>query len=115
MESVTRGETGDFPVLALNCGSSSLKFGFYLCGAQTAKLVCEGEAEEIGGAHSSFWITLPDGSKRQERTGFSDHAAALTHALDSANQSGASNRVRYETLCSSISPPQISCAKTTFD
>jgi len=89
MESVTGGQTKDLPVLALNCGSSSLKFGFYRCGPHAAKLICEGEAEEIGSPHSSFWMTLPDGSKRRERIGFSDHAAALAHALNAADECGA--------------------------
>lgn len=46
-------------ILALNCGSSSLKFGLYRSGAGGPVLVREGEAEEIG-----------------------DHAAALAHALE---------------------------------
>ena len=46
-------------ILALNCGSSSLKFGLYRSGAGGPVLVREGEAEEI-----------------------EDHAAALAHALE---------------------------------
>src|SRR2546423_2845083 len=46
-------------ILALNCGSSSLKFGLYRGGAGGPLLVREGEAQEI-----------------------SDHAAALAHVLE---------------------------------
>jgi acetate kinase len=46
-------------ILALNCGSSSLKYGLYSSGAGGPVLVREGEAEEIR-----------------------DHAAALAHALE---------------------------------
>ena len=52
-------------ILALNCGSSSLKFGLYRSAEGGPLLVREGEAEEIGGEHSS----IPD------------HATALAHAL----------------------------------
>jgi len=34
-------------ILALNCGSSSLKYGAYRVTGKDAQLVCEGEAEEI--------------------------------------------------------------------
>ena len=36
-------------ILALNCGSSSLKFGVYtVSDSNRAELLCEGEAEEVG-------------------------------------------------------------------
>lgn len=43
-------------ILALNCGSSSLKFGLYLSDTESVRLICEGEAEEIGKSTSSFWF-----------------------------------------------------------
>jgi acetate kinase len=52
-------------ILALNCGSSSLKFGLYRSGAGEPLLVREGEAGEIR-----------------------DHAAALAHALETLDISG---------------------------
>jgi acetate kinase len=54
-------------ILALNCGSSSLKFGLYRSAPGGPLLVREGEAEEIG---------------RKE----SDHPAALAHALEIVNK-----------------------------
>jgi acetate kinase len=54
-------------ILALNCGSSSLKFGLYRGGASEPLLVREGEAEEIG------------------RKG-ADYATALAHALEIVNE-----------------------------
>lgn len=57
-------------ILALNCGSSSLKFGVYRTGAGEPELASEGEVEEIGRKNSSF----------------PDHAVALSHALESIGQ-----------------------------
>jgi acetate kinase len=53
-------------VLALNCGSSSLKFGLYEAAANRAMAIYQGEAEEIGSASAA----LPN------------HEAALGYALD---------------------------------
>lgn len=53
-------------ILALNCGSSSLKFGAYRVADGHPILAYEGEAEEIGRPCSPF----------------PDHAAALAHAFE---------------------------------
>ena len=75
------------PILALNCGSSSLKFGLYGCDTDTARLICEGEAEEIGKSTSSFWFkTSEEAEKRTERVGLQDHASALKRALENIKQ-----------------------------
>ncbi len=58
-------------VLALNCGSSSLKFGLYRSRDGGPELLREGEAEEIGGRNSST----------------PDHAAALGQALAIVDES----------------------------
>jgi acetate kinase len=58
-------------ILALNCGSSSLKFGLYRSAEGGPSLVREGEAEEIGTKNSS----IPD------------YRAALAHALAILNES----------------------------
>ncbi len=115
MGAVTESTTGHLPVLALNCGSSSLKFGMYDCEMPLAdargsvlpalcteprrlgrvgdelrvKLICEGEAEEIGGENSSFWVNAPGGAKRKEQIRLSDHSTALGRALDALNDCGA--------------------------
>lgn len=52
-------------ILALNCGSSSLKYGVYRAGDKDPELVCEGEAEEI-----------------------KDHGLALQEALEGLAQKG---------------------------
>jgi len=72
----------ELPVLALNCGSSSLKFGLYLCQKQHATLAWEGEAEEIGRENSSFWATTDDGKRQKERINLPNHVAALAYAID---------------------------------
>ncbi len=57
--------------------------------ARSWNLVCEGEAEEIGGEHGSFWMrTSKDGDKRTEKLALPDHAAAVRHALDALKQCG---------------------------
>jgi acetate kinase len=66
--------------LALNCGSSSLKFGVYRAGAKDPELVCEGEAEEIGRPNASMWFRYGD-AKKEEPIDCPDHGAALAHAL----------------------------------
>ncbi len=53
-------------ILALNCGSSSLKFGAYRSKGLAAELIAEGEAEEIGASGSKF----------------RNHVEALSYAFD---------------------------------
>jgi acetate kinase len=57
MISVPEHKAGDRPelkVLALNSGSSSLKFGLYHVGPTRTDMLISGEAEDIGGAKSKF-------------------------------------------------------------
>lgn len=61
-------------VLALNCGSSSLKFGAYRSDGLVAEVIAEGEAQEIGGGGSSF----------------RNHVDALSHAFDVLEKRGLS-------------------------
>lgn len=76
-------------VLALNCGSSSLKFGLYRVSDANASLLCEGEAEEIGGTHGQFWFRRePAEGKRKQALALSDHDAALQHAFVMLKASG---------------------------
>lgn len=86
MERVSAGAAAQ-TILALNCGSSSLKFGIYSCDSAAVKLVGEGEAEEIGREHTSFWFAT--GGKRQtEQIRLADHASALSRALIVLNEHG---------------------------
>lgn len=72
------------PVLALNCGSSSLKFGLYRSQGAHLELLCEGEAEQIGDAGGSFWSKpAGTGESRLEKIKFRDHTEAARHALES--------------------------------
>lgn len=43
-------------ILALNSGSSSLKFGLFAAQFGEVHLLCSGAAEEIGSDHAHFWI-----------------------------------------------------------
>ena len=77
-------------VLALNCGSSSLKFGLYRVTADDASLLFEGEAEEIGSTRAQFWIRHKSNEDKHRRAGaIPDHQAALAQALQSLKESGA--------------------------
>lgn len=78
-------------ILALNCGSSSLKFGLYKTGEGEPKLICEGEAEQVGKDGSSFWFKPDAKTKRQEqKLNLSTHAEALQQALKTLKENGAS-------------------------
>ena len=71
------------PILALNCGSSSLKFGLYDVDLASARLIVEGEAEEIGSRYSHFWLRKADDKNKPAVLPLSlkDHAAAFQHGL----------------------------------
>ncbi len=71
-------------VLALNCGSSSLKFGVFSDG----KLSLEGEAEEVGRESSSFWTRSGEGQKQEGREAIADHQAAVQMALKAIHDAG---------------------------
>ena len=76
-------------ILALNCGSSSLKFGLYAAGEGEPKLICEGEAEKVGNDDSNFWFKLATKADKQEqKLRLSTHAEALEHALHVLKESG---------------------------
>ena len=68
-------------VLALNAGSSSLKFGLYEIGLGTVSLICEGEAEELGGSQSRFWFQKGFDGKEETALQLADAPAAFRHAL----------------------------------
>lgn len=66
------------PILALNSGSSSLKFGLYEVGADGARTVLSGEADSIGSSGGRFSVTDALGrTAHSEAAGFSDLAAAM--------------------------------------
>lgn len=66
-------------VLALNSGSSSLKFGLHHATDRKADLILEGEAEEIGHPSSTFW-TRP--ASQNKKTSSSLPIADAATALD---------------------------------
>jgi hypothetical protein len=47
---------GELPILALNSGSSSLKFGLYRVGASRAETILSGEAQSIGDKEAKFQV-----------------------------------------------------------
>jgi acetate kinase len=76
------------PILALNCGSSSLKFGLYSLADGTEELVCEGEVEEVGAPESAVSFKCgpaADKNTRKERVPDQEHA--LLHALKALKES----------------------------
>jgi acetate kinase len=70
-------------ILALNSGSSSLKFAFYEFGAAGERLLVRGEAENIGAKSSRLWLRAEnDGPIADEALSIPDHKTALRMALD---------------------------------
>jgi len=70
----------DPTVLAVNCGSSSLKFGSYRCKGGELLSVCSGEAEEIGLEEASFWVQQSGQDRREQKTAIPNHEAAFALA-----------------------------------
>jgi acetate kinase len=81
------GTLGQQAILALNCGSSSLKFGIYIFDGSAPKLLGEGEAEEIGRDNSTFWFAA-SGTKRKKQINIPDHVSALSQALAALGEHG---------------------------
>ena len=62
-------------VLALNSGSSSLKFGLYRVSDSAIQVIVSGEAEAIGNEQSKFWVR-----DANSKTLASEEASILSHA-----------------------------------
>jgi acetate kinase len=75
-------------ILALNSGSSSLKFGLYEFGAVRERLLVRGEVENIGlRSGGRLWLRGADGSSVvNEACPFADHESALKMVLDRLKQ-----------------------------
>jgi acetate kinase len=70
-------------ILALNSGSSSLKFALYEFSGARERLLVRGEVEEIGGQSGRFWLRAADGSSIVDQIRPTpDHQTALQMALD---------------------------------
>jgi acetate kinase len=70
-------------ILALNSGSSSLKFALYQFRGPAEQLLARGEAENIGSQSARFWLRDADSrSLLNEARAIPDHAAALKAALE---------------------------------
>jgi acetate kinase len=65
-------------VLALNSGSSSLKFGLYRIEAPIPKVLLSGEAESTGGHEDKFWVKDGNGEVlASESASFKTHRDAV--------------------------------------
>jgi acetate kinase len=78
----TANSGGVMKILALNAGSSSLKFGLYDATSTGATLICEGEAGEVGRPHGYFWFRMAAGEKEQEDIRFADSSEAFRYATN---------------------------------
>ena len=56
-------DDSSLPILALNAGSSSLKFGLYLVGMHTSRILVSGEAETVAEGHVAFVANDADGKR----------------------------------------------------
>ena len=66
-------------ILALNCGSSSLKYQVF--DADTKKPIIGGNVEKIGSADSFITQKYPDGTKQTKQTPMQNHDEALSVVL----------------------------------
>jgi acetate kinase len=77
-------------VLALNAGSSSLKFGLYRVDHGRGELLCEGEAEQLGSSASQFWFQASEsGEKQTRKLPLQDACAAAAQVLNALQESHA--------------------------
>jgi acetate kinase len=78
-----------FPVLVLNCGSSSLKFGLYcICSSSPAPLL-EGEVEGIGGPACRWWTRIAGEAAVSKELQVARHSDALPMIVRLLAQCGA--------------------------
>ena len=68
-------------VLALNVGSSSLKFALFRCEGAAETALATGEIEGVGGGDGSLTLRLGDGDKRTHAQNFSDADTAIDAAI----------------------------------
>ncbi len=80
-------------VLALNSGSSSLKFGVYRVGSSGAERLLSGAAESVGGEDGKFWVQDPHGN------------ALLSEAASFPSQREAVRRIETCLATLDIPPP----------
>ena len=66
-------------VMALNCGSSTLKYQIY--DTETKRVVIGGNAEKIGAANSFMTLKYPDGKKEVKETEMKNHGEAINVAM----------------------------------
>ncbi len=82
-------ERGTMAILALNAGSSSLKFALYGCGGGDLALIVRGAVEGIGATTGSFRIRHADGTGLSEVIPVeTDHSAAFQRAVSACTQVG---------------------------
>jgi acetate kinase len=71
------------PILALNSGSSSLKFALYEFNPAGERLLVRGEAENIGAPSARLWLRTPEGrSILEQPRPIPDHQTALQMAVE---------------------------------
>lgn len=77
------------PVLALNCGSSSLKFAVYDTVAVGAQPLVEGEAEAIGAPHARFSARIRGRDPTSDGSPIADHRQAAERVFALLETGGA--------------------------
>lgn len=86
-------------MLALNCGSSSLKFGLFQAGTSGPELLIAGEAEAIGTSEAKLSSLGKDGTASSEAGAIASHAQAaraifrLLAEHDAPTPSGVGHRI----------------------
>ncbi|HXQ12148.1 MAG TPA: acetate/propionate family kinase [Caulobacteraceae bacterium] len=86
-------------MLALNCGSSSLKFGLFQAGAAGPELVLDGEVEAIGTSEARLSARPRGGARSSQSGAIASHALAAREIFallaehDAAAPSGVGHRI----------------------
>jgi acetate kinase len=76
-------------VLALNCGSSSLKFGLFQAGVSGPNLLIDGEAEAVGTSQARLTARGSDGAASSKTSPIANHAEAAIEIFTVLAEHGA--------------------------
>jgi len=83
-ESTVQNSRSLGPLIALNAGSSSLKFAMFRAGASSARIL-SGGIDRIGTSDAAFTVK-ESGNCTQEKISVRDHSAALHHVVNHLSQ-----------------------------
>ena len=75
-------------IFIMNLGTTSFKFKLYRFDAQDQEVLAEGELESVGAAASAWWLSYPDGRRREGKQPIADHGVAFAHFAQLLQEDG---------------------------